>query len=228
MSSPFALRLFARAVDQVDRAHHLRPLAPVAPGVHVHAPADGAGHTHHHMEAGPARRGGLSRGERGRKPRTEPPHGPVRLDPVEAFADAEHQGIEPLIGQQNIGAETDGKNRHARIARGPQPVDHVLRRRGQQHGGRATDAIGRVAGERFVASHFAPHRGAEPRHEAGVARAGHAGSAARERVSSYHSCSGRTSPTRLRIAMIASQAAFAADIVVVYGTPCWSAARRIA
>src|SRR5439155_27088863 len=46
-------------------------------------------------------------------------------------------------------------------------------------------------------------------------------------VLSCHSWSLLTLPVRLRRAMIASQAALAADIVVVYGTRCISAARRI-
>src|SRR6266566_553135 len=47
-------------------------------------------------------------------------------------------------------------------------------------------------------------------------------------VLSCHSWRLLTLPVRLRRAMIASQAALAADMVVVYGTRCISAARRIA
>ena len=45
---------------------------------------------------------------------------------------------------------------------------------------------------------------------------------------SCHSCRLLTLPVRLRSAMTASHAALAADIVVVYGTRCTSAARRMA
>src|SRR5204862_22538 len=45
---------------------------------------------------------------------------------------------------------------------------------------------------------------------------------------SCHSCRLLTLPVRLRSAMIASHAALAADIVVVYGTRCTNAARRMA
>src|SRR5207253_4464800 len=47
-------------------------------------------------------------------------------------------------------------------------------------------------------------------------------------VLSCHSWRLLTLPVRLRRAMIASQAALAADIVVVYGRRCISAARRMA
>ena len=53
------------------------------------------------------------------------------------------------------------------------------------------------------------------------------GAAPSARAIACHSCSERTSPALSLSAMMASHAADAADIVVVYGTPCWSAARRI-
>ena len=53
------------SVHDRDLLDHLGPIAAVTAGVHVHAPTDGAGHTHEDMQPGKAGLGCPSRGKRG-------------------------------------------------------------------------------------------------------------------------------------------------------------------
>src|SRR5213079_1441247 len=115
---------------------------------------------------------------------------------------------------------------------------------------RPADPIGRVAGQGLVLEHPAPELDPRSRRRGGGRRLGsrfarlsrRLGRSPRQArtaslagpgrfstvVLSCHSWRLLTLPVRLRRAMIASQAALAADIVVVYGTRCINAARRIA
>src|SRR5207247_4432882 len=134
-----------------------------------------------------------------------------------------------------------------------QRLHHVLRLGGHhEKAGGPADAVRGVARERLVLEHTAAEldlrrwrrgrcgRGLRLRAARGcgalryVRTAGArlaafaAGDGLSTVVFSCHSWRLLTLPVRLRSAMIASHAALAADIVVVYGTRCISAARRIA
>src|SRR5207245_6014535 len=114
--------------------------------------------------------------------------------------------------------------------------------RGEQVARRAADAVRGVPRQRLVLQQLALELGLGRLGRSGrgfYARTGRAsrlavpglaaaGSGFPTIVFSCHSWRLLTLPVRLRSAMIASHAALAADIVVVYGTRCTSAARRIA
>ncbi len=78
--------------------------------------------------------------------------------------------IEAAIGKEKIGAESEGEPPNAVDGRAAQSARHVFRVRREQDGGRATDAIGRPARQRFILPHFFRARASEVcRGESGIA-----------------------------------------------------------
>jgi hypothetical protein len=218
----------AGRINHGDRLHHLRPVAAVAARVHVHTATHRAGHPHEDMEPGVAGRRGAASGQRRGKPGPDGPPVALLAQPVEPLPQTDHQGIEPVVGEQDVGAEPEREPGHPRLVRGGEPDRHVLRGGRKQHGRRPADPVGRVAAEQLAFADLTPHPRAQGRREDGVARAQPVHSGDISRASTCHSWSERTSPARLRSAMMASQAAAAAESVVVYATRCWSAVRRMA
>ena len=154
---------------------------------------------------------------------------PSWLEPVEALPQPDDQRVEPLVRQQDVGAEPEREPRDAGLVRRREARSPTSSGAGgQQHRGRPADPVGRVPRQRLAFPHLAPDPRPQRRGEARVAGGQPVHSGDISRASACHSCSGRTSPARLRSAMIASQAAEAPDRVVVYGTRCCSAARRMA
>jgi hypothetical protein len=86
---------------------------------------------------------------------------------------------------------------------------------GEQHRGWATNPVSRVTAQGFSLSNRALYPLPQCRDELRGSRSHpvHSGDISRARA--CHSCSGLTSPARLRMAMIASHAADAAERVVV-------------
>ena len=200
----------------------------MAAGIHVHPTAHRAGDADEDVEAGVPRRGRTSRGQRGGQSGADDPALVGPIQPVESLAQPDDQRVEPLIGKEDVGAQADGEPGNARLVRRPHGGADILSRGGKHDGRGTADAVGAVAGEGLGLPHLALDPRAYPRREPGVPRGQpvHSGDISRART--CHSWRERTSPARLFSAMIASQAADAAERVVVYGTRCCSAARRMA
>ncbi len=216
------------AVHHRDLLHYLGPIAAVTAGIHEHAATDGAGHSHEDVQPGKAGFGRPARGEGSGKTSADGPAILILLQPVQALSHPDHQGVQSFIREQDVGAESQGEPWSAGFAGQTKGRRNIGWSLGQQHSGRPADPIGGVAGDGLPFPHRPgnpiPQRSDEVR--AAGAHPVHSGDISR--ASACHSCSGRTSPARLLSAMTASHAAEAADNVVVYGTRCWRAARRMA
>ena len=157
-------------------------------------------------------------------------HRVLRLDPVDSLADSHAPA-------RRVPRRAAARwNRDLPERRGT-PASRASRSRGDAHPpprppaapspGRRCDRSSSARAARRSAPPPAPRRGAAPRSRGRAPCVTPARPPAIGRARTTPAAAAPR-PTRLRSAMIASQAALAADIVVVYGTPCCSAARRIA
>ena len=156
--------------------------------------------------------GGLPGRERRRQPGADRPAVALLPEAVEALAQPDDQRVEPLVREQDVGAEPEGEPRDARLVRRREARSATSSGAGREHDrGRPADAVGRVARQRLALPHLAAQlRRGSAAANAGIPRGHPVHSGDISRASACHSCSDRTSPARLRSAMIASQAAEAA------------------
>ena len=192
----------------------------MTPGVHVDASAHRPGHADEDVQAGEARLGGTAGGERRGQPGANGPVVPVPVQAIETLSQPDDQGVQPVVRQQDVRAEPDGKPGHARFGGQRQRGADILRRGRQQDGGRAADSVGRVSPHRLRLTDLPGHPAAQRLDEFRIPSGHPVHSGDISRASACHSWSARTSPARLRSAMMASHAAEAAESVVVYGTRC--------
>src|SRR5258705_41399 len=171
----------------------------------------------------------------------------VHVDPAAHGARDSDEPLDPgkpPVLDEHIGAEPEDDPGQPAVLRELQGAYHVLAIRGHREvARRSADPPGAIARERLVleqlAAEFDFGRRRWSRRRFGLGffdRLCYALAAATcppvadftPFALSCHSCKLLTLPMRLRSAMIASHAALAADMVVVYGTRCTSAARRMA
>src|SRR6059058_4525481 len=171
---------------------------------------------------------------------------------VAPLPDADHDAREAAVLDEHVRAEPEGHPREPAVLRQLERLGDVLAIGGHDEiARRSADPVRGVAGQGLVLEHAPAELDLRRGRRGGGRRLG--GSLARfarrlrrclryARTASFAAPGGRfstvvlschswrllTLPVRLRRAIIASQAALAADIVVVYGTRCISAARRIA
>src|SRR5207249_6934022 len=159
------------------------------------------------VEAGITGGGRAPRGERSRQSGADCPEISLLTQLVEIFSETDHEGVEPLVGEEDVRTEPDGEHGNARLVRQPQGDAHVLGDSRKDDGGRTADPVGGIASEGLALPHLAPdpcsHRlgeggcpGAHPVHSGDISLA-----------RACHSWSDRTSPARLLSAMMASHAA---------------------
>jgi len=89
-----------RRSGKIRRRHrdgYVGPLPSVASGIHEHAPAHRSRHPDHKVQARPTLLGRLPGRERCRQSGTQPPPIAFAPDSVEASAEPNHQGLEPLV-----------------------------------------------------------------------------------------------------------------------------------
>src|SRR5436309_2466920 len=167
----------------------------------------------------------------------------LHFEAVEALAHPDYEPGEPAVPHEHVGPEAQHHRGEPPLLRHLEAARDVLGAgRGEQVARRAADAVRGVPRQRLVLQQLALELGLGRLGRSGrgfYARTGRAsrlavpglaaaGSGFPTIVFSCHSWRLLTLPVRLRSAMIASHAALAADMVVVYGTRCTSAARRMA
>ncbi len=229
----------ALGVHHRDFGDDLGELRSVGAGVHVHATAHRPGDAEEPLHACEPGLRGAAREQRGWHARPDDRDRALHLELVEPLAKPDDEAGEAAVLDEHVRAQPEHQPGHALVLRELERLLDVLDFCGvEEIARRPTDAIRGVAGERLVLEHPAPElelgrrrgrcRGLRDRLDdrlryACTARGsrfpgagfptgcgGFSGA-----VFSCHSWRLLTLPARLRNAMIASQAALAADIVVV-------------
>jgi hypothetical protein len=183
--------------------------------VHVNPAAYRARHAHELVETRLTCFGRTPCSQRCRQPGADPPAVSVPHHLIEPFAEPDDQRVEAFVREQQIGAETENEPVDSLAGRQLNRRCDVFGTRRKQDSGRAADAIGGVARQALRLPNLAPHALLQCGGERRPASRHPVHSADISRASACHSWSDRTSPARLRSAMMASQAADAADSVVV-------------
>src|SRR5438093_679178 len=231
---------------------------PVGRGIHVNATAHRAGDPDEPLDPGEPSLRRAARPDRGGHPGADARARALQLERVQPLAEPNHETGEAALFDEQVRPKADREPRQTALVGELDPLRHILHVGGHEEvARRSTEPVRGVARQRFVLQQPPAEldlgRGRRRGRRCGLGRGLRAGLGCRPLgyartprgpglgaalaasdtgfptlVFACHSWRLLTLPIRLRNAMIASQAALAADIVVVYGTRCTSAVRRIA
>ena len=182
-------------------------------GIHDYSAPHAPGDADHLVNSAEASSGGPLGSQGSGQTRAESEVIAILAKLVESLAHTNDQGIKACVRKEQVAPESEREPRYRHCRTVLQCERDILGAGRTKHRSGPADAIGGPARERLVLAHFAPHQCAERPRERRIACRAHAREAARAKA--CHSCNERTSPGRLFIAMMASHAAEAADIVVV-------------